>query len=307
MKRIFISYSRKDASVVDSICEILPIEEVEVFIDRDGIHGAEDFVTRIAEEISRADLMLFIASQNAYESKYVKKELLYAMDKGKTILPYRIDDSPMPDAVSLLLGDINHLSIRTHPVNAELGREIIMAAEGKLVGPTKLLTKKRPISDRIIVFIVVIVATLAIIVIAGKVKTIVVDANIDKQVQRVTRNAHNVFKHCDSLHVLAMPESTADNEIDLLLGLDLETRRLDSLLKFASTSSDAPQSIEDIKAEIWNRLDSINGVWKEQARIALTLYNKTQIEQEHSFAEEYVRIAGKIKKDKEWEILHDAL
>ena len=311
-RRIFISYSRKDASLVDSLCDVLQAQGMDLFVDRTGIHGAEDFVNRIAQEISQADLVLFIASCNSYESRYVKKELIYAMDKGVPILPYLVDDSPLPDSIAFLLGDINQVSMGAMPIDTELAKEVYLASLGK--GSHSKIEKESSKSNSTKAFkgIVILSCCLLVLLIGflfarhiARGKT--TDDRVEIMADQIILHAREALQRVDSLQSLGHPETTAKEEIRLLKNIQQEIQEFDNTLKLDSSTQELPQSIVTISDQLQERLDSMNSVWLEQARIALTLYEKTHIEQEHRFAREYIQLAGIIKKDKEWEGLYERL
>lgn len=309
-KRIFISYSRKDSDVVDAICKVLPAEEVDVFVDRTGIHGAEDFVSRLANEILLSDLVLFIASRNSYASRYVKKELIYTMDKGIPVLPYLIDSDPLPDDIAFLLGDINFLKRQDNPVDENLGREILLAASDK-ARRVPLAGRRNGRSGK--AFLIGLPAVCAIVVGAilflkpRQPQPSAAQAALSQEVQETLLHATQTFRQADSLRALNTPDETGEEEIDILLGFKAEVDRLDSLSRQESPPVALPSSVGIIRKELNQRLDSIYDVWTGQARIALGLYKKTHMEQEYTFATNYLQRAGRIKKDAEWKRLSDEL
>ena len=99
-KEIFISYSRKDTATADRICQALDQAGITYFIDRQGISGGAGFTNVLAEEITKSQIILFIASQNAYQSAFTNKEITFAVNHHKHILPYIIDGSPPPPRTS---------------------------------------------------------------------------------------------------------------------------------------------------------------------------------------------------------------
>lgn len=118
---VFISYSRKDSVVAERICRALDRAGLTYFIDRKGIDGGEEFLSRIVSAINESDILLFLASRNSYNSLYSIKELNYAIHtKTAKVLPYIIDDSDLPPTLKLLLSDINWRTIKTCPISPDL-------------------------------------------------------------------------------------------------------------------------------------------------------------------------------------------
>lgn len=86
---VFISYSRKDIAVAETLCRALDEAGVKYWIDR-NMHGSVNFLSEITRYIRNAKAVLFIASDNSAKSEWTQKEILYALKHKKTIIPYRL-------------------------------------------------------------------------------------------------------------------------------------------------------------------------------------------------------------------------
>lgn len=91
---IFISYSRRDLEEVTVFVEMLKarIPAIEIWMDLDGIEAADEFDEKIITAIDASSYVLFMVSNNSNSvgegsSKWTKKELVYAKNTGKTVLP----------------------------------------------------------------------------------------------------------------------------------------------------------------------------------------------------------------------------
>ena len=124
---VFISYSRKDAAVAERICDAFDRAGINYFIDRQGISGGFDFLDLISKAILESNIILFLASNNSYSSKFTISELTYAFkEKPKnSILPYIIDGSTMPGDLCLLLSSINWRTIEKSPVDTVLVDDVL--------------------------------------------------------------------------------------------------------------------------------------------------------------------------------------
>lgn len=78
---IFISYSRKNTSDADEICELLAHEKLSYFIDRQGIPGGSEFPTVLADAINNCGIFICLMSEDSVVSKFCQQELQYAVDK----------------------------------------------------------------------------------------------------------------------------------------------------------------------------------------------------------------------------------
>ena len=124
---VFISYSRKDTAVADKIVEAFRRAKITYFIDKQGIGGGFEFPVVLAEAILESRIVLFLASENSYESKFTNAELTFAFNEKprNSILPYIIDGSTMPPALRFVFASINWRAIDSHPVDTVLVNDIL--------------------------------------------------------------------------------------------------------------------------------------------------------------------------------------
>lgn len=125
---VFISYSRKDASIADKITAAFDNAGITYFIDREGISGGMEFPTVIAKAIRESHIFLFLASKNSYESRFTQSEIVYAFNKKQkqNIIPYIIDGSKMPDELEFTFSAINWRRIEEHPIDTTLVDDIFL-------------------------------------------------------------------------------------------------------------------------------------------------------------------------------------
>jgi hypothetical protein len=95
-KRVFMSYSRGDEGFVGPFTEILRAVGTGVFRDRDDIPPGKKWQPLVEESLAASDTVLVFWSQNAANSKAVKKEYEDAARLGKDIIPVLMDDTELP-------------------------------------------------------------------------------------------------------------------------------------------------------------------------------------------------------------------
>lgn len=103
---VFISYSTKDKAVADAV--VSAHEKVGIrcwYAPRDIPPGA-DWADSITKAIEECSLMILIFSGNANGSQRVLDELNFSINKGKPVLPFRVEDLEPTGAMEL------HLSSR---------------------------------------------------------------------------------------------------------------------------------------------------------------------------------------------------
>ncbi len=126
---VFISYSRVDAVAQALIAKILELGGYTYFSDDRSISSGENFAERIAEAITNSSLFLFIASKKSIESQWCIKEIYYAFEQGKHILPIRIDDAELPSVLTFMIGNVNGIEYKNSHFEDNL-----LKAIGKLLG-----------------------------------------------------------------------------------------------------------------------------------------------------------------------------
>ena len=100
---VFISYSRKDSARVRWIEDNLAAAGISFFIDRRTPTGSR-WETHLQDKIEHCTCLLVIWSQSSRKSSWVIREVTYADDRKKTIVPLRLDYVPPPE-------DFRHLNV----------------------------------------------------------------------------------------------------------------------------------------------------------------------------------------------------
>lgn len=133
MTDVFISYSQKDKDFADKICSIFDKEGISYFIDRKGIAGGSDFPKVISNAILNSRVFLFLGSKNSYESLYASNEITFAfkVKNKKQILPYLIDETPLPPEFEFLFSSIQFRNAKIHPIETVIVKDIKMILEGQ--------------------------------------------------------------------------------------------------------------------------------------------------------------------------------
>lgn len=94
MADVFLSYSRSDRAVAQSMAFELQQLGVDVWWDHELV-GGDDYRQRIAEILARSQVVVVVWSRQSVESQWVVGEASYAREK-KTLLPVNIDGSAPP-------------------------------------------------------------------------------------------------------------------------------------------------------------------------------------------------------------------
>src|SRR2546430_3683865 len=103
MTDVFISYSRADGDFVRRLCERLKARGKEVWVDFRDIPPASRWADELKGAIEASDAFAFVISRASVRSTECRKELGYAVELNKRILPVRLRDVPqdeLPDPLS---------------------------------------------------------------------------------------------------------------------------------------------------------------------------------------------------------------
>src|SRR5260370_20619838 len=94
--QVFISYSHVDIQFALQLKGELERCGYIVWLDTTSIPGGDIWLEKISQAIDEAFAMISIVSKDANESKWMRREYLYADEQGKDILPVIIDGSNCP-------------------------------------------------------------------------------------------------------------------------------------------------------------------------------------------------------------------
>jgi hypothetical protein len=99
MSQFFISYSRKDARLVENIVDALTENDLKPWIDWKSIPKGEDFWNEIQKGVEEADVFLFLISPDSLQSDWCNREINLAVKNGKRILPIAIRNTNIQNTI----------------------------------------------------------------------------------------------------------------------------------------------------------------------------------------------------------------
>lgn len=132
---VFISYSRKDTSIVDQFVNRLTEAGYNVWIDREGIYSGDEFSGKIAEAIDSSAIVLFFSSANSKASEWSANEISYALKYNKTIIPIKLDDTEFEKSLEIRLINIDFIQYRPNQLSSAIDR--LIASVAKHLGKNK--------------------------------------------------------------------------------------------------------------------------------------------------------------------------
>lgn len=142
---VFISYSRKDEAIVFEICQLLRENTISYWIDKQKIHSGSFFMGDIVDAIKHSKITLFVSSENSNRSLYTAKEIAYAFNEGKYIIPYKIDKSSFNKNLELVLCDLN--CVEAIPFDSQKAKKLIQDIKALLYGERQNEVEDIPIRN----------------------------------------------------------------------------------------------------------------------------------------------------------------
>jgi len=94
VRKLFISYSRKDKAVAQRVAHALSIQGYDVFWDAE-IPPGQKFDAYILSQLEQSDALVVLWSTSSVASDFVKEEAEYAKTNS-VLVPVRIDETTLP-------------------------------------------------------------------------------------------------------------------------------------------------------------------------------------------------------------------
>lgn len=99
---VYVSYSREDSCEVDAFLTMLKERIPEIEIWREKVEGTEELEETIISAIKASSYVIFMLSTNSNSmdeafSMWTKKELSYAKNIGKKVIPVLLKDAQLND------------------------------------------------------------------------------------------------------------------------------------------------------------------------------------------------------------------
>lgn len=101
----FVSYAHKDYKIVYGEIKRFHKQGLNIWYD-EGIAPGNEWLAEIGEALSHASLFIVFISPSAVKSKYVRKEITYAINKDIPFIAIHIEKTQMPVQLDLALGDL---------------------------------------------------------------------------------------------------------------------------------------------------------------------------------------------------------
>ena len=122
---VFISYSSKDKTIADAICSGLEQAKIRCWIAPRDIIPGQVYGEAIVAAINNCKVTLLIYSANSNASIHVLREVERAVSRGKIVVPFRIENAKMSDAMEYFLSAPHWLDAITPPLEENISKLIM--------------------------------------------------------------------------------------------------------------------------------------------------------------------------------------
>lgn len=119
--RVFISYSRADISIAETLRDALTAGGFEAFLDQHDIAPGEPWKERLAALIASAERVVFLISPDSVASEICGWEVDQAERLGKSVIPVVVRETPL-EMIPGRLSRLNFIFSRSADEEAS-GRE----------------------------------------------------------------------------------------------------------------------------------------------------------------------------------------
>lgn len=105
-KSVFISYSSKDMDIVNKVVEMLKENGISYWKAPEMIPAGSNYAKEIPRVICECDVFLLIISVYSQDSIWVEKEIDFAINNKKIIVPLNLTDGKLTDMFSFYLNNV---------------------------------------------------------------------------------------------------------------------------------------------------------------------------------------------------------
>lgn len=104
--KVFVSYSSKEFEIAEGIRSRIEEAGVATWMAPASIEGGTSYAEQIPRAIRTCDLFVLVLSRKAMASIWVSREVDRALNEGKRILPFVIENAPLTDEYNFYLTNV---------------------------------------------------------------------------------------------------------------------------------------------------------------------------------------------------------
>jgi hypothetical protein len=132
---VFISYAQHDKPIADAVCAKLEFRNIRCWIAPRDIPPGKSFPEAIIEGIEEGKVVVLIFSSFANKSPHVTRELTNAVNKGRIIIPFRIEDVPPSKSMEYLISVPHWLDAVSPPMEKHI--DLLVKTVESIINPDR--------------------------------------------------------------------------------------------------------------------------------------------------------------------------
>lgn len=109
MKNVFVSYSHKDLEFAKKLVNWLEGKGYKVWMDKRRILPGANYLESIADGIGKADAFIPLLSAESVSSKWVAREIIFALEHDRNIIPVLVQFAELPDGLKFAITGLHHV------------------------------------------------------------------------------------------------------------------------------------------------------------------------------------------------------
>src|SRR5688572_21708517 len=106
-KFVFVSHVAEDREAAMQVVDELEEHGMPCWIAPRDVRPGKPFDDEIADAIENCRAMLLIFSSRCNDSEYIRREITFAGDTGKSVIPFRIEDAFPKRGLRVRLADLH--------------------------------------------------------------------------------------------------------------------------------------------------------------------------------------------------------
>lgn len=96
MAPYFVSYASRDHERMAALVDALRDQQLDLWVDVNGLRAGDAWLEGLEKQLDACSGVLVLMSSSARQSDWVKREILYALERRKPIFIARYDEVPLP-------------------------------------------------------------------------------------------------------------------------------------------------------------------------------------------------------------------
>lgn len=106
---LFISHSGADMEITEKICNILKLNGIRYWCDKERRYSGYNYKGLIVRMIKDSEMLLFLSSKDSNSSINVSNEVSVAIKSSILIIPIKLDNSNYAHSIEYDLSDIDYI------------------------------------------------------------------------------------------------------------------------------------------------------------------------------------------------------